>query len=1072
MPTLQEGGLAKTGKNKSGKNQNRVYNTYMRILMLYSGLSIGVKNYTEQLINTNTSTEYIKQYVGNERRMLKYDADTVVNMYHNQVTDDVDGVHIQYDSAMFKGDGDEWDQLENFTKYLELVKDKHVCITFHGYMFNEPNTYKLSRYNIMYKCLKRYWLKEVIPAINKHTVIVHCQQHADQMKTQGVSNPIVQLPQMVNHVPDLLPSCCSDKLKVIMNPGRHTDRECVDTVCEIYKQLMNNNRYELYMNVSIPTWQIAPELDDHVHFVDFDERCHSTYIEQLKQFDVAIVAYKTGRAAPFSGVIWDCIGSGLVTLTINSCYDYMCPVVESWKLDRALNRLVSSTTTREYNINKKYKDIYAHTKKHVDKLYVKIYSKTDDHTNIVYDDDNHQVEISMQNNMTGCQFGRTFLTFTKLLDVSNEIYSEQKLDDFCKLMNIKYNDRYKKLTGDLNLMHSYVCYLMTEMITDKTSDIHVPIESDSAVVIPEDRILPHLEYHIRNAMLLTPDHTIKVVCTTPKLSSMKDFCSKIHKNIHVLDSGIDKFTQNTYNDMLLNQDFWSCFKEEYILIYQQDAIMFRSGVDAFKKYDYVGAPWPSDNNDNKLGVGNGGFSLRRKSKMIECLQTVKPHELNLGKNTEIYMDDRGLLNPPEDVYYSKVMIDNDIGVVAPRPIASKFSQEHVISQNPLGGHQYWLADEHIDTVSRKNILVIDDKIPSKSEGQGLARAQEMIQSLAASFNVTLFPTNQTTDTCDERISFYKSIGVQMQIRLRDKHGENVLTMLGDYIKDNADRYDIILVSRPHNLQHIINHVKNNVPLHKIVYDAEALFYERAFRKHKLTGDPSYKQCEQQKQQELDLLSITNKKIVVSKHEKDKVIKLTNSTANDVHVYGHAINIMSSGKDFQQREGLFFLGAFVHDDTPNTDAVIHLVKDILPIVQEHVKCKLYIGGYEPTKQVIDLGDDNIKVLGFIDNPIEYYKSCRLFVSPHRVAAGIPWKISEAMANGLPVVGSSLMLEQMCVDESIMRGSSDPEGIAADIIDLYTNETKWTTTRNNAIEHISKTHNPEIINTNLTKYLNGI
>jgi hypothetical protein len=62
--------------------------------------------------------------------------------------------------------------------------------------------------------------------------------------------------------------------------------------------------------------------------------------------------------------------------------------------------------------------------------------------------------------------------------------------------------------------------------------------------------------------------------------------------------------------------------------------------------------------------------------------------------------------------------------------------------------------------------------------------------------------------------------------------------------------------------------------------------------------------------------------------------------------------------------------------------------------------------------------------------------------------------------------------MCVDESIMRGSPDADAMIADILDLYTNETVWTTTRNNAIEHISKTHDPDILNNKLVKYLNEI
>ena len=46
---------------------------------------------------------------------------------------------------------------------------------------------------------------------------------------------------------------------------------------------------------------------------------------------------------------------------------------------------------------------------------------------------------------------------------------------------------------------------------------------------------------------------------------------------------------------------------------------------------------------------------------------------------------------PEDVFFSKTMIEKKIGVVAPREVAAAFSQESIKSNDPLGGHQYWLA---------------------------------------------------------------------------------------------------------------------------------------------------------------------------------------------------------------------------------------------------------------------------------------------------------------------------------------------------------------------------------------------
>ena len=59
------------------------------------------------------------------------------------------------------------------------------------------------------------------------------------------------------------------------------------------------------------------------------------------------------------------------------------------------------------------------------------------------------------------------------------------------------------------------------------------------------------------------------------------------------------------------------------------------------------------------------------------------------------MHNVGLQCVPEDVYFSKSMIDYKIGKVAPRNVALRFSQETQKSENSLGGHNHWLAERSI-----------------------------------------------------------------------------------------------------------------------------------------------------------------------------------------------------------------------------------------------------------------------------------------------------------------------------------------------------------------------------------------
>ena len=124
-------------------------------------------------------------------------------------------------------------------------------------------------------------------------------------------------------------------------------------------------------------------------------------------------------------------------------------------------------------------------------------------------------------------------------------------------------------------------------------------------------------------------------------------------------------------------------------------MLFKNNIDTFLQYDYIGAPWPVNQDDNLYGVGNGGFSLRTKEKMIECIEKINPKNLKLGNSTKNYMKSTKSTFVPEDVYFSKSLIDFELGRVATRDAALNFSQETQISESPLGGHNFWLAEGKI-----------------------------------------------------------------------------------------------------------------------------------------------------------------------------------------------------------------------------------------------------------------------------------------------------------------------------------------------------------------------------------------
>lgn len=80
---------------------------------------------------------------------------------------------------------------------------------------------------------------------------------------------------------------------------------------------------------------------------------------------------------------------------------------------------------------------------------------------------------------------------------------------------------------------------------------------------------------------------------------------------------------DTYNKILLDVDFWREIQETHICIFQRDCIMYKMFPEHFIQYDFAGANYYKKEHCGFIYGGiNGGFSLRNRNAMIECLESV------------------------------------------------------------------------------------------------------------------------------------------------------------------------------------------------------------------------------------------------------------------------------------------------------------------------------------------------------------------------------------------------------------------------------------------------------------------
>ncbi|CAF3456379.1 unnamed protein product [Rotaria socialis] len=135
------------------------------------------------------------------------------------------------------------------------------------------------------------------------------------------------------------------------------------------------------------------------------------------------------------------------------------------------------------------------------------------------------------------------------------------------------------------------------------------------------------------------------------------------------------YDRSRTSELLTDPKFWERVRGEKILLFQIDSVMCSNSphkITDFLQYDYVGAPWDlSWFGFNKAYlVGNGGFSLRSRSKILALLALVK-YDVNI----------------PEDVWYAQNLHRVNASIPSVE-IAKTFAVESIYYEIPLGVHRF------------------------------------------------------------------------------------------------------------------------------------------------------------------------------------------------------------------------------------------------------------------------------------------------------------------------------------------------------------------------------------------------
>ena len=327
---------------------------------------------------------------------------------------------------------------------------------------------------------------------------------------------------------------------------------------------------------------------------------------------------------------------------------------------------------------------------------------------------------------------------------------------------------------------------------------------------------------------------------------------------------------------------------------------------------------------------------------------------------------------------------------------------------------------------RGTILLIDDGLPQWDKHAGALTVYQYLKLLVEmEYRVIFCGVNL------EPLQPYASALQQLGIELITKPDT-----LEAWLEQNGRYLDCVWTARPDVSGHLIPVLRAHTNA-RVIYYTHDLHYLREQRRYKLEGDPwALQESNRLKTIEFEIFRSVDC-VMTPSCEEVKVIREAVPSANvrEVLPYFFPPEPVTSNHGFSGRKEMVFVGGFGH--TPNVDAAIWLVGEILPLVWKQAPdARLLIIGSNPPNAVKALAGHRVKVVGYVPEIEPYYARARISVNPLRYGAGVKGKIVASLRAGVPVVTTPIGNEGIGLRDGIDGFVAEPPAeLAERIVTLY-------------------------------------
>ncbi|NHN87434.1 glycosyltransferase [Acetobacter conturbans] len=375
------------------------------------------------------------------------------------------------------------------------------------------------------------------------------------------------------------------------------------------------------------------------------------------------------------------------------------------------------------------------------------------------------------------------------------------------------------------------------------------------------------------------------------------------------------------------------------------------------------------------------------------------------------------------------------------------------------------------------VLFIEDRVPLRSLGSGYVRSNDIVRSLVRQgCAVTVFPVDAHYHSLSR---LYGDFPDTVEV-LFDRSAED----LDSFLEERAGAFDLVWIGRTHNLARLRPLLDENsryLPGTRFILDTEAVVTPRLQLRDDVLG--LTKGRDGHRPQDLDEALRAEFECA---YFCQQVVAVTGQDAalvrraghQNVAVLGHSVRPRPTPASFAERQGLLFVGSIVDEHSPNLDSLLWFAREVMPRLRDTLGSEVRLTAVGSRSRKVDLSTlyelDGIDIIGEVDELEPFYNTRRVFVAPTRFAGGIPYKIHESAAFGLPVVASDLLIGQLGWTEGrdiLSGGAPDAQAFAAAVTRLYQDEALWSGIRDAALRRIEEDCDPARFDAAVASVLEG-